>query len=194
MSGIESLLIVAAGHVGVRVTGAIIAKFMAESPRGLADVQLSTGDQTVEAYREVETPGIVKQITNSSVQFDGSTNELTSYFFYSRNNFVIEQIRGPENNYFAFDSISDMFEAVSVWNYMLATLSPEWKRTNKIYMLDPHPAPKILSHMEFTEHYQNVRIVNHHEAKPCFTISSVKVHKGCSVRLNTLPSATAILM
>ena len=186
MSGIESLLIVAAGHVGIRVTGAIIAKFMAESPRGLADVHLSTGDQTVEAYREVETPGIVKQITNSSVQFDGSTNELTSYFFYSRNNFVIEQIRGPENNYFAFDSISDMFEAVSVWNYMLATLSPEWKRTNKIYMLDPHPAPKILSHMEFTEHYQNVRIVNHHEAKPCFTIYSVKVHKGCSVRFEHL--------
>jgi hypothetical protein len=116
------------------------------------------------------------------VQFNGLSNELTSCFFYSRNNLIIEQLRGPANNYFAFDSISDMFEAVSVWNYMLATLSSEWKRTSKIYMLDPHPAPRILSHMEFTKHYQNVRIVNHHEAKPCFTISSVKVHKGCSVR------------
>ena len=186
MSGIEALLIAAAGQVGFQVTSAMFAKLMAESPRDLADVQLSTGNQTVDAIREVETLGIVKEITDSSVQFNGLSNELTSCFFYSRNNLIIEQLRGPANNYFAFDSISDMFEAVSVWNYMLATLSSEWKRTSKIYMLDPHPAPRILSHMEFTKHYQNVRIVNHHEAKPCFTISSVKVHKGCSVRFEHL--------
>ncbi len=129
-------------------------------------------------------PGIVKQITNSSVQFNAVTNKLTSYFFHARNNFVIEQMRGPDNNYFAFDSILDMFDVVSIWNYMLANVKPEWKQTNRIYMLDPHPAPKILSHMEFTEHYQNVRIVNHHEAKPC--ISSVKIHKGCFVRFEHL--------
>jgi len=132
MSGIESLLLVTACHVGVRVTGAIIAKFMAESSRGLADVQHSTEDQTAEAYREVETPDIVKQITNWSIQFNGLTNELTSYFFYSRNNFVIEQIRGPENNYCTFDSILDMFEAVTIWIICLLHYHPSGNELTRV--------------------------------------------------------------
>jgi hypothetical protein len=43
-----------------------------------------------------------------------------------------------------------------------------------------------LPHMEFTEHYQNVTIICHVDSERSLTLSSAKVHRGCSVRFEHL--------
>jgi hypothetical protein len=75
----------------------------AHVPTGLVDFQVAMEDHT-EAYREVETPNIVQNITKSSVQFNVSTKEVTALLLLQK----------------PFDSIPEMFKAVFVWNYALA--------------------------------------------------------------------------
>ena len=180
----EAIIINAAFCLGIEITKEIYQILKNDSLRGgLADIKLSMKNHT-EAYREVESPNIVYKIAKSSVEFDESTNELHTHFFYTNNNIVTKQLLGGK--YFAFDSIPDMFDTISTWNYTLATQASKMKRSSMIYMLDPHPAPIHLSHMEFLQYFNNVTIVNHVQAKQMLSISSVKIHKGCSVKFEHL--------
>jgi hypothetical protein len=182
----EAIILNAAVILGFEITKDMYRKLKDDSPRGgLADIKLSMGNHT-EAYREVESPNIVRNIAKSSVEFNESTNELNSHFFYTNNNIVTKQLLGGGEYVFAFDSIPDMFETLSVWNYVLATEKPNIKRSSTIYLLDPHPAPIHLSHMDFLACFNAVTIVNHSQAKQMLSISSVKIHKGCSVKFEHL--------
>jgi hypothetical protein len=154
----------------------------------LADFNVAMKDHA-EALREVETPNIVQNITKSSIQINETTNEVTAYFFFTKNNIITAQLRGLK--YFAFDSTPEMFKAVYVWNYALDTAQKSGssqfrKRTSLIYFLDPKPAPMNLPHMDFTEIYQNVTIICHAESKRSLRLSSVKISIGCSVRFEHL--------
>ena len=57
----------------------------------------------------------------------------------------------------------------------------------KLFTSLGHTFPKtIISHIEFTEHYQNVMIICHVESEGSLTKSSVKVHRCYSVRFEHL--------
>jgi hypothetical protein len=73
-----------------------------------------------------------------------------------------------------------------MWNFALATQASKMKRRSTIHLLDAHPAPIHIPHMEFLEFFMNVTIVNHVEANQMLSISSVKIHKGCSVKFEHL--------
>ncbi len=124
----EAIIINAAFCLGIEITKEIYQKLKNDSSRGgLADIKLSMGNHT-EAYREVESPNIVYKIAKSSVEFDESTNELHTHFFYTNNNIVTKQLLGGK--YFAFASILDMFDTISTWNYTLTTQASKMKRNH----------------------------------------------------------------
>ena len=182
----EAIILNALVCLGIEITKETYRKMRNDSPRGgLADIRPSMGSHT-EAYREVETPNIVEKIAKSSVVFDQSKNELNASFFYTKNNYITKQLLGSDTPYFAFDSITDMFETLSMWNLALVTHASNIKRSSTIYLLDPHLATIRLPHMEFFEYFMNVTIVNHVEANQMLLISSVKIHKGCSVKFEHL--------
>jgi hypothetical protein len=74
-----------------------------------------------------------------------------------------------------------------MWNYVLSTKASKMKRSSTMYiMLDPHPAPIHLSHMEFSKYFMNVTIVNHVQANQMLSISSIKIDKGCFIKFEHL--------
>ena len=182
----EAIIANAAIVLAYDVTKDMYRLWKANSLRGgLADIRLSMGNHA-EAYREVETPNIVQNIAKKPVEFNESTNECHAKFFYTNSSMVIEQLKGCDPPYFAFDSIPNMFETLSTWNHVIATEKPNIKRSSTIYFLDPHLPSIRISHMNFGEYFQNVTIVNHDQAKQMLSISSVKIHRGCSVKFKHL--------
>ena len=70
-----------------------------------------------ENFLEAETLDIVRAWTrgiNSSVILDKSDGKLTAYFFYTSNNSIQRQL--SMNGYFAYDSLSELWRAVYIWN------------------------------------------------------------------------------
>jgi hypothetical protein len=108
----EDIIINAAGILKIGITKDIYRKLRKDlSMGGMAATKLSIGNPT-EAYRMAESPNIVCEIAKSSVEFDESTNELHTHFFYTNNNIVTKQLLGGK--YFAFDSIPQMLKTLSV--------------------------------------------------------------------------------
>jgi hypothetical protein len=116
----------------------------------------------VDAYREVKTKAMIANITKSSIVIDESSNHiLEAFFFYMRNNMVVNQLKG--STYFAYDSISKLFKGVYCWNAFLEEAAKSLKslesqtkrkqiinRRTIIYFLHTHP-PTNITMLEFTE-------------------------------------------
>eukprot|EP00980_Cylindrotheca_fusiformis_P025680 scaffold14447_cov82-Cylindrotheca_fusiformis.AAC.2 len=72
----------------------------------------------------------VRDLTVSSIRRDTEAGKLTTYFFYTQNNSVVDQLIGPNQNdpdYFAYDSIRDLLSAVFCWNNTLISWRTEMK-------------------------------------------------------------------
>eukprot|EP00980_Cylindrotheca_fusiformis_P013635 scaffold3511_cov92-Cylindrotheca_fusiformis.AAC.3 len=136
---------------------------------------------------------LVHSLTNSSVVSDTETGKLTTYFFYTQNNSVVDQLIGPDENnpdYFAYDSIRDLLSAVFCWNAYLDFLENRNEnlvrlrsRRTIVFFLDPPPINIVLSKVEFLEVYKDIRFINYFRSKNMVKLKSIKVEEGCSVRL-----------
>ena len=175
------------------------------------DVTNTILQDMADTYREVETIGVVRQITSSSIVKDESTKKLTAHFFYTQNNLIVQQMRGSDAKYFAYDSISDLLKAVYCWNAFLHAadcedvpnytaipeqpkmskdgkdnLTPFGNRCTKIYFLDPAPKHIVLPILELHDIYKEVIFINHCRAKDRLKLESVKIHEGCFARFEHL--------
>eukprot|EP00980_Cylindrotheca_fusiformis_P025401 scaffold13596_cov71-Cylindrotheca_fusiformis.AAC.1 len=136
-------------------------------------------------------------LTDSSmrVETDTETGKLTTYFFYTQNNSVVDQLIGPDENnpdYFAYDSIRDLLSAVFCWNEYLDFLENRnenlvrlGSRRTKVYFLDPLPINIVLEKVEFLQVYKDISFINYFMSKTMVKLKSIKVHEGCSVRLES---------
>eukprot|EP00980_Cylindrotheca_fusiformis_P029382 scaffold23463_cov69-Cylindrotheca_fusiformis.AAC.1 len=137
----------------------------------------------------------VHSLTNSSVESDTETGKLTAYFFYTQNNFLAHQLKqlGDDPKYFVYDSIRDLLSAVSCWNIYLDFLLENrnenlvrlGSRSTKVYFLDPPPIDIALSKVEFPEFYKDISFINYCRSRAKVKLKSIKVHEGCSVRLES---------
>eukprot|EP00980_Cylindrotheca_fusiformis_P021139 scaffold8120_cov73-Cylindrotheca_fusiformis.AAC.4 len=137
----------------------------------------------------------VRSLTDSSVRFDRETGKLTTYFFYTQNNSVVDQLIGPDENnpnYFAYDSIRDLLSAVFCWNEYLDFLENRnenlvrlGSRRTIVYFLDPPPINIVLSKVEFLQVYKDISFINYCRSRAKVKLKSIKVHEGCSVRLES---------
>eukprot|EP00980_Cylindrotheca_fusiformis_P023497 scaffold10533_cov82-Cylindrotheca_fusiformis.AAC.1 len=135
----------------------------------------------------------VHSLTNSSVRFDTETGKLTTYFFYTQNNFLAHQlIGGDEDNpdYFAYDSIRYLLGAAFCWNEYLDFLENRNEnlvrlrsRRTIVYFFDPPPINMVLEKVEFLEVYKDISFINYFRSKTMVKLKSIKVEEGCSVRL-----------
>lgn len=99
----------------------------AVAPENFLKLAAAINAQTAAIYNqtnalyEINTVQMVQNIMGKRelpVLFNENTNELTAFFFYTGSKRNTEELRGL--NYFAFDSIVDMFQAILAWNYLVA--------------------------------------------------------------------------
>jgi hypothetical protein len=137
------------------------------------------------ASRDVNALKMVKDMTvgcTASIRIDKSDNRATAFFFYAKNNETVARLRS--HGYFARDSISQMFDDVREWNHKVGIIYRS--RKSVLRFLDEDLPQTNLLDMTFCEKYQDVEIHAHVNSKRSCTISSVEIHKGCSVRYEHL--------
>ena len=154
-----------------------------------------------DTYQEFESLKVVHEITRSSVVLEESAEKLTSHFFFSQSNLLVRQLRGNGNNYFAYDSLSDLFGAVYCWNAFLHAAASEnppddhdrrenlkkfGKRQTIIHFLPPLSKHMTLPLVEFPEIFKEIYLINHWKARDRLMLKSVKIDRGCFVQLEYL--------
>eukprot|EP00980_Cylindrotheca_fusiformis_P007896 scaffold1680_cov79-Cylindrotheca_fusiformis.AAC.2 len=151
-----------------------------------------------DGQHQKQMKNFVCELTRSSVGLhtDRAGGKLATYFFYTRNNFLVRQLIGPDGNnpkYFAFDSIRRLLSSVSCWNKYLDFLENRnenfarlGSRRTIVYFLDPPETKIVLPKVEFLEVYKDINFINHFRSTSSVKLKSIKVHPGCSVRLENV--------